>query len=351
MIGINRIAALASLAGVLCAAGCRTAPRPSYTFFPPPPDEPRIQYLTGFSSEAELGGQSKLSQFVLGGQRVERPIWKPYGMAATAGKLYVCDTQPADVTIVDLDKRRVRYLRPEGQEAMRFPVGVAADPEGRRYVADIQRGQVLVYDSQGKMVNVIGKKGEMKPCGIALSDDRLLVTDLTNHCVRVYANKGQQPLFTIPRDPADEKSQLRSPTNIAADKEGRIYVSDTGGFVVQVYDREGNYLRRVGQMGLEPGKFALPKGIGVDREDRVYVVDAATGVVQVFDAQGRTLMYFGEPASKAPLYLPTGLCIDYDNVRYLQKFAAPGFQVEHLIWVANQAGDRKVSVYGFMRKK
>jgi sugar lactone lactonase YvrE len=192
----------------------------------------------------------------------------------------------------------------------------------------------------------------MKPCGIALTGERLYVSDLSHHCVRVYNKLSREMLFTIPRDTNDPNAKLFSPTNLALDEQGRLYTSDSGAFTIKVFDAEGNYLRTVGEVGLKPGRFGLPKGIGVDRENRVYVVDAATAVVQMFDTEGRLLMYFGDPKTSGPagLYLPAGLAIDYENVGLFQKFAAPGYKIEHLIFVTNQAGTQKVSVFGFMRK-
>lgn len=342
--------------GLLClVAGCATKPTSTpkeYVFFPAPPDEPRIQFLTSFGSERDLGSKGRFSEFVVGQEKIHRPIWKPYGIATTRGMIYVCDTQPGNVTMVDLVKRRVRYLRPEGRAAMRMPINIAVDKDGTRYVTDTRRGQVLIYGSDGSYKGELGTVNEMKPCGIALQGDRLYVTDLTNHCLRVYHKASKELLLKVPLDPKDEKSILRSPTNVAVDQEGRMYVSDTGSFAVQVYDADGKYLRTLGDQGLTPGRFALPKGIGVDRAGRIYVVDAATSVAQLFDAEGRLLMFFGEPQSSGPgaLYLPAGLAIDYENVDFFQKYAAPGFQIEHLILVSNQAGPNKVSVYGFLRK-
>lgn len=333
-------------------SGCATKPKAGagYTFFPPPPDEPRIQYLTSFSSEVELGGGSKFSDYVVGAERVHRPIWKPYGVTPTPGKLYVCDTQPANVAIINLVKRTMRYLKPEGQAAMQMPINVAVDLDGTLYVTDTKRFQVLIYGPDDRHLGAIGKGTEMKPCGIAVMGDRLYVTDLSNQCVRVYAKATRELLFTAPRT-RDEKSVLFSPTNVAVDEQGRIYVSDTGGFFVQIYAPDGTHLRSVGDMGLTPGTFARPRGIGVDRQGRIYVVDAATSVVHVFDAEGRVLMFFGEPTSGAGgLYLPAGLAVDYDNVKLFEKYAAPGYQIEYLIFVANQVGNRKISVYGFLRK-
>ena len=81
--------------------------------------------------------------------------------------------------------------------------------------------------------------------------------------------------------------------------------------------------------------------------------DAATAVAQIFDNEGRLLMFFGEPKSsgEAGLYLPAGLTIDYENLGFFQQYVAPGRKLEYLIFVINQAGPHKVSIYGFLAKK
>lgn len=335
-------------------AGCATKPvaKNDYIFFPPPPDEQRIQFLTSFGAEIDLSGQSKISELIVGQERIQRPIWKPYGVTSVKGKIFVCDTQPKNVSIIDLAKRKMSYLRPEGAGVFKMPINIAVDKDGTRFVTDTVRGQVLIYDSANRFVGEIGKAGEMKPCGIALAGDRLYVSDISNHCVRVYNKATREVLFTVPRDTKDEQSKLFSPTNLAVDDKGQLYVSDSGKFAVTVFDKDGKFLRNIGEVGLKPGRFGLPKGIGVDRENRVYVVDAATAVVQMFDAEGKLLMYFGEPQSsgRAGLYLPAGLAIDYENVEFFQKFAAPGHKIDFLIYVINQAGTQKVSVFGFMQK-
>ncbi|HMJ91918.1 MAG TPA: 6-bladed beta-propeller [Candidatus Acidoferrum sp.] len=334
--------------------GCATTPaaKTSAIFFPPPPDEPRIQYLTSFGSENELGGAGKFSDFVLGTDKVHRPIWKPYGITTAKGFIYICDTQPANIVEADLVKKRISYIRPGGREAMQVPINIAADAQGNRYVTDTKRGQVMVFDADDQLIDTIGKMGEMKPCGIALTAERLYIGDLSNRNVRVYKTATRELLFTIPRHSTNQHADIKAPTNLAVDKDGNLYVSDTGGFDVKVFDRDGKFIRLVGEMGLNAGRFALPKGIAVDREKRLYVVDAATAVVQMFDDQGRLLMFFGEPKSSGPagLYLPAAITVDYENVEYFQRFVAPGHTLEYLILVTNQAGPNKVSVYGFVRK-
>ena len=339
---------------VLSFAGCATKKpaQKNYVMFPAPPEEARIQYLMSYGKEDDLGGQGKFSEFVIGKEKDVKPIWKPYGVAIRAGEIYVCDTQGANVSMADLSKHKMRYLKPGGQGAMKLPINVVVDQDGTCFVTDTGRGQVLVYAKNGTLVEAIGQKNEWKPCGLALAGGRLYVTDVSNHCVRVYQKADRKLLFTCPRNPSDPKAQLFMPTNVAIDQQGRIYVSDSGGFCAKIYDAEGNHLRTIGDLGVTPGQFTLPKGISVDRQGRIYILDAAVPVVQLFDAEGRLLMYFGDPKSSGEggLYLPAGLTIDYDNLPLFQKYVAPGYKLEYVILLTNQVGPNKVSVYGFLKK-
>ena len=131
------------------------------------------------------------------------------------------------------------------------------------------------------------------------------------------------------------------------DAQGRVYVSDMAACQIFVYDADGKYLRSIGARGDLPGQFARPKGVAVDKAGRVYVVDAAADVCQVFDAEGQLLLFFGEPTgSPAPLSLPAAVIVDDQNLAAFQKYAAPDFVLEQLVVIANQYGNRKISVYG-----
>ena len=364
---------VAAAAGMLClGSGCATphaAPRP--VFYPPPPAQPRLQFLKSYGNSDDLGGQSAFARFIVG-KLPPKPIAKPYGVTVHSNSFYVCDTALRAVSILNLKDRRMDIFAPEDEGRLRSPINMSIDADGTRYVADALRGQVVIFSPRGEYAGAIGAlaaapsagaKGQapeadapaaagatagMKPTDVAITSNRLYVTDLKAHCVRVYDKASREPLFTIPRGSTAEVSRLFQPTNLAVDRHGRLYVSDTGGFRVQVYDADGAFVRSFGQHGDRYGDMALPKGVAVDQEDRVYVVDARFQVVQVFDPEGRLLLVFGEPgASAASLYLPAKIAIDYENVGFFQKYAAPGFRLEYLVIVTNQIGGRKVSVYGF----
>jgi hypothetical protein len=150
--------------------------------------------------------------------------------------------------------------------------------------------------------------------------------------------------------PPDE--QLGRPTNLAFDKEGRLFVSDIGRFQIVKYDRDGHFLGMIGEIGVERGTFARPKGIAIDREDRLYAVDAAFSNVQLFNKDSNIVFYFGE-AGRRPgdLNLPAQVIVDYDNIKYFQQFADKNFEIENLVIVVSQFGDRMVNVYALGKER
>ena len=334
-------------------AGCSTPTKTpkKYTFFPPSPDEPRIQFLTSFSSDQDLGRTGNFADFITGEQPAGALV-KPYGVALHDGKVFVCDTVQNLIEVFDLKNRRASYFTPQGEGHLRMPINISIDPDGTRYVADANRRQVVTFSGDGTFNNAIGKKDEMRPTDVAVSNDRLYIADMQNHCVRVYNKADQKFLFTIPKNETKEGT-LYSPANIALDQQnGRLLVSDVGSFSVKVFDLEGNYLRTIGTQGLGAGMFARPKGIAVDRQGLIYVADAATQVVQIFDSEGRLLLFFGQPGASTygQLVLPASVKVDYDDVGYFEKYLAPGYKCEYLIVVISQFGANKVSVYGFLKK-
>ena len=209
-----RFGRLAVLLGLM--AGCASHPKKNaFIFFPPPPDEPRIQYLASFSSERTLGGHRRFEDFVLGTTVSDRLIAKPYGITIHGDKVYICDSGSASVDVASLSKSRLNYFNLEGEGQMRSPFNAAVDTNGVMYVTDVDRGQVLMYSADEDYLGAIGKKDEMKPCGLAVSDSRIYVSDLKNHSVRVYDKANHSLLFSIPRANADNKAKLFLPTNLA----------------------------------------------------------------------------------------------------------------------------------------
>lgn len=344
------LGALALLAG--CAAPPAQAPASkAAVFYPLPPDPPRIQHLATYASARdvrpdEAGGG--LKDFLLGKEKPSGALVRPYGVAMFDGKIYVVDTRAPGLAIFDLKTRSHSLMTGTGAGRMQRPFNVFIDADGSKYVTDIARNQVLVYDRSDSFVAAYGAKDGFKPVDVAIAGERLYVVDIEHHEVQVLDKRTGKLQFKFGRNGTDQGKWMNQPTNLAIGRDGDVYVVETGNFRVARYTSDGKFVRGYGEPGQLPGQFARPKGIALDRAGRLYVGDAAFQNVQMFDDGGRVLMAFGQPVDGSQgLNLPAGIAIDYDNVDLLRDRAAPGFAIEHLILVVSQFGPNQVDVFGF----
>lgn len=335
---------------VVGISACATGPKGSDgpVFYPPLPNSPRIQHLRSITSLKDIGGGSAFAEFVLGNESNEALVNKPYGVAASKGKIYVVDTRGPGYVVLDLIKKEHRLIRGGGAGRMKKPINISLDKDGFKYITDTGREQVLVYNTQDRFVRAYGVKGQFKPADVVVVGKRLYVSDLKHHLVHVLDKQSGKTLFKMATPEAkDKKGVVQFPTNMAVYRD-KLFISDTGNFKVVKYTLDGKYVHSLGEVGSTIGKFARPKGIALDREGRFYVVDAAFENVQVFNKAGKLLLFFGGAGdSPEHINLPTDIVIDYDNVEYFQQYAAPGFKLEYVIIVASQFGVNKINVFGF----
>ena len=330
---IKRVLALAVVSAF--AFGC-AAPMPDI-FWPAPPDVPRIKYIESYYSGRDLSGRSVAADLVLGTSDPFK-LRKPQGLFASKnGKLYVTDTSKADVIIFDWKEKKATSLRKMGVTSFYKPIGVVTDSTGRIFVSDSQSDRVAVLDQDGKMFPDLDPDIPFKqPTGLALDEEhkRLYVVDTHNHHILVFDLETLEQVQTIGRRGTDEGA-FNFPSNVTVDSNGRLYVVDTMNGRIQSFDKEGRFILAFGELGDIPGMFGRPRGIAVDSEDHVYVVDAAFNNVQIFNDEGQVLMHFAQyGGGRGRLILPGGISIDEDD----------------FIYVADSWNSR-VSVYEFLGEK
>lgn len=304
--------ALAGLSG--CAAEPPKKKDYSGLVWPLAPEQPRIRYVAEYHGQSDLGVKDELKASLLGEEQAGLALEKPYGVTASAdGKLiYVTDTKLHAVVVFDLEKKEVRPLKTDAQGAMYNPLEIRLDRQGRIFVTDSERKEVLVLSPEGKTLMALGKKEEIgRPTGLALDEarNRLYVADTIKHRIVVYDLAGKH-LFTF-GERGSEAGQLNYPVNLAVDREGKLLVSDTGNFRVQVFDGEGKFLSGFGRLGDTYGAFSRPKGIAVDSDNNIYVVDGAFNNFQIFNREGKILLFVGAMGREPGMFwLPTGIFVD-----------------------------------------
>src|SRR5262245_61513943 len=71
-----------------------------------------------------------------------------------------------------------------------------------------------------------------------------------------------------------------NPGDLATDRDGNVYVADTGDDEVQAYTNTGAFLHEWGSTGTGSSELDGPEGIALGPQDLVYVVDTGNDRVQ-----------------------------------------------------------------------
>lgn len=339
--------------GILTGAGCSGPPSASPVaeetiVFPPPPAVPRIQYLTSFSSSTEFSGpQGAFNRFVFG-EDTPLPIVKPYGITVHGSKIYICDTGLGGLEVLDLEDRSFRYFTPKGMGQLPFPVNCAVDDRGYLYVADGTRKQVVIFDSNLSYIDAFSLEKNAKPTDVEVNGSMVFAAALDDHSIHVFDRNSLEFTGKIPAGDDPEQPPLYQPANMCLN-DSLIMVSDIGGCNVTLFDPGGKSVLSFGGPGRGFGEFTRPKGIACDRNGNIYVVDAAFENIQVFNPDGDLLMSFGGTyTGPGGMWLPAGVTIDYNNLEYFEKYVHKDFRLKYLVYVTNQYGPDRVSVYGFI---
>jgi sugar lactone lactonase YvrE len=142
---------------------------------------------------------------------------------------------------------------------------VKIDPQDNIWVTDKGSDVIVKFTPEGRVAMVFGRKQEA-------SDD------------------GTGPLKKVQPPLPPEDGLFRQVTDVAWDSAGNTYISD--GYInsrIAKVDKDGNWLKSWGEPGNKPGQFDTPHSIAVDAQDSIYVADRGNHRIQVFDRDGKFL--------------------------------------------------------------
>jgi DNA-binding beta-propeller fold protein YncE len=260
---------------------------------------------------------------------------RTYGLAFDSkGNIYAADQAVGAIFVFspDADKKFDVQMIRNGKEAHFGLInGLAIDDTDRLFVSDDQSHKVHVINPQHQEEAAFGADVLVRPGGMAIDEENrfLYVVDTGSDVVDVFdadnykllrkiGTPGKKHLLSDPGD-------FSLPTNVAVDKEGNVYVTDTLNNRVEIFDADGKFVSMFGKNGDGPGHFARPKGIAIDRDGHIWVVDAVQQRVQVFDTEGRLLIYFGEPGNwPGQFSAPYDIAIDPKSNRVVTSEQFPG---------------------------
>lgn len=295
-------------------------------FWPPPPDEPKIEYLGPYMADADLRRDVDdwYADLVLGHAPPSTLFVQPFDVASDGrGRLFVSDTALRDVLVLDLNEGRLRRLQGDPQREWLYfktPLALACDRSGGVYVSDMVEGKIYYFGPDERLRFAFGN-GELKRVtGLAVDDDRQRVyaVDTPSNRVFVYSLSGEKLATWGERGTAP--GAFNFPLDVDVDAQGDVYVLDALNFRVQVFDPQGRYLREFGEIGKQLGGFQLPKGLALDGDGNVYVTDSRAHRMLIFSSRGELLQVVGgyrrigqDGIAPGGMNLPSGVDIDGRN--------------------------------------
>jgi DNA-binding beta-propeller fold protein YncE len=284
--------------------------------WPQPPAIARVKYLDYFSAEKKapekqkevkhnswmdrMAGVDPNEAAKRAGTKPRFALGTPYGLAVDSkGMLYVADTKVGAVFIFNPESRDTGFIKHGVDAKFGRIFGLAIDDADRLFVSDGQYNHVLVFNPNHKLEGQFGEGVMIDPAGMAIDEenrflyvantgtDQILVYDAdTFKLLRKIGTAGKKRTLTSEGD-------FAAPTNVAVDKDGNLYVTDTLNDRVEEFDADGAFIRAFGKNGDGPGDFTRPKGIAIDCDGHVWVADANMNRVQVFTPEGDLRLIFG----------------------------------------------------------
>ena len=310
----------------------RYQPDPPFTaVWPPPPETPRYQFvgqLTGEENIQVSGGGAFASagtrffKWLVGltsPKHVPVVLQRPQGgVVDRAGRVYVTDVSRQAVYVFDEQAGSMQVWEMAADNLRFFtPIGVALGAEGEILVADAQLGYVVRLDKDGVPRGSIGQGQLVRPTGVARNAAKgwIYVADTHGHDIKVFNDSGE--LLRTFGHRGEAPGEFNSPTflNFSHDK---LYVSDTLNARVQVLSAEGEPLQVFGRRGIFMGDTPRPKGVGVDKDGNVYVVESYFDYLLVFNPEGELLLPIGGTGGGlGQFYLPAGVWTDHRDRVYI----------------------------------
>jgi secreted PhoX family phosphatase len=288
---------------------------------------------------------------VAGDGKAGRPVPGP----ATNSRLYyptdVAVGPRGDLFIADTDNAVVEEVTPAGilsvvagvpgdqgppapgpatSSTLSDPTGVAVDAEGDLFIADTDNAVVDEVTPEGKLSVVAGdpdKAGPTahgpasssplgEPTGVAVgAHGDVFIAETQNSVVDEVTPAGELSIFAgragrsgpPTRGPAD-RSELNSPTGVAFDAHGDMFIADTGNNMVEEVTPAGalSVVAGVGGVGGPPtpgpatkSMLDYPLGVAADARGDVFIADGANNVVERVTRAGVLSVVAGQ-ARKAP---------------------------------------------------
>jgi DNA-binding beta-propeller fold protein YncE len=301
------------------------------TVWPAPPEQARYRYVGELTGEdnfrpdnwANQGTASKLLDWVVGLTSFNSEpvvLQRPQsGTVDAEGRIFVTDIGRGAVYVFDKPAGKLEvWNMANGSAQFSAPIGIALGARDEVLVADAELHSVFRLDKKkGTPLGEFGHDVLKRPTGLARDAERgrVYVADTYAHDIKVFDDDGK--LLKVIGQRGEGDGEFNFPTHLAF-AGGKLYVTDTLNSRIQVFDAEGNMMEKFGKLGLYVGDLVRPKGVAVDSASNIYVVESLYDNLLIFDSLGRTLMGLGgNGKGVGEFYLPSGVWTDSHDQIYI----------------------------------
>lgn len=304
-----------------CAATTTSVQPPKRFFWPPEPDEPKIEWIAVYYGDLDIKEKNLMSMIV--GDESSLDFKRPISVAGDGeGCFVVADQELGQVFMLNINSHEAHYIGGgAGAASFKMPSGVAVDGDGNFYVADTATRKVFVVNKQNIIMRVMDLSAHAQSIG-ALAIDRtrarLVIPDSKGSKIFVFTLTGELS-STI-----DGKGYFSFPNAVAVASDGSMYIADSFNAAIIHFSAEGKYLNFIGRRGDSPGDLTLVTGVAVDSEDHIYATDGRLHNVTIFDKEGNSLLVIGGQFSisrgniaRGGFQIPQGISIDKNDRIYV----------------------------------
>ncbi len=243
------------------------------------------------------------------------------------GKIYVGEYSGGRVQVFDAEGK---FITQWNIGSKKYMPALTADRKGTVYVIYDRKINRFNGENGESLGEVGGGKGAGFTDVVATPDGGLLAAwdgnsrggimiNPTSKDDIVRINSSGKVVKTIPRAISGVTDEIEMQTSVAIDGRGNIYALGQYNHAVFKFSPEGKFVNRFGNSGGKSAQLLSPSAIAVDGQGRVYVADF--GGVRIFDGDGG---YIGTIEVKGAA---SGLAIDdQDNLYVVARTTVQKFK-------------------------
>ena len=207
---------------------------------------------------------------------------------------------------------------------------VAIAPTGEVVIVDYGNSKVVILDDQLNLLNVIGQgSGYSKlvsPCGVAVTDNVIAVSDWGSHQVIKYSLQGN--LLSVIGCRGNKNGQFNYPRGLTFNSNKLFYVVDVYNYRVQVFNKDDTFAFSFGSKGNNPGQFQYPVRISIDPNNNILVTDYDANGIHIFTHNGQFIQTINSNRPWAITISPTGYLItDLNENDNVIRILSPTYQL------------------------